>query len=481
MSDPLPRFVVVGNVNQGKSSVVAALTEDEAVPIDSYPGTTRRCGEYLFRVGANGLFQIIDTPGFQRARQLLARLLPRAQNAVERPRAVRQLLADPGFATDFPDEAQLLAPIVDGAGILYVVDASSPVEPSNEAEMEILRWTGQPAMALLNRVRARDHSEHWRPVLRQFFHTVREFDAHHARFPDRVALLRGFREIRPEWSASIDAAVAAMEREWSERGRRAASAVADLLGSALSHVERKPLAETADEKAVRAALHAAFLEAQRRMEKQSRQRIEEVYRHPGLEADDKAIEILHEDLFSETTWRVFGLTRRQLATYMAVGGAIAGGTIDVMLGGISFGAFAALSGLGAGALGSLGWLGGERLAVVKSNAGPIGRALFPGDTGRFVSEGPVRDLRYAWVLLDRALVHFREVRDRSHARRDHTMRTGDARGVVAELPRASRDALQQALKRLLDDARSHGNVGGDARRELEARIHEVMQVLPSSS
>ena len=49
MSDPLPRFVVVGNVNQGKSSVVAALTEDEAVPIDSYPGTTRRCGEYLFR------------------------------------------------------------------------------------------------------------------------------------------------------------------------------------------------------------------------------------------------------------------------------------------------------------------------------------------------------------------------------------------------------------------------------------------------
>ena len=83
---------------------------------------------------------------------------------------------------EFGDEVALLEPILDGAGILYVVDASSHLEPSNEAEMEILRWTGQPAMALINRVRRRDHAAEWRPTLTQFFHIVREFDAHGAMF-----------------------------------------------------------------------------------------------------------------------------------------------------------------------------------------------------------------------------------------------------------------------------------------------------------
>src|SRR5690606_36110239 len=139
------------------------------------------------------------------------------------PAAVRAFVEEFAGRDEFPDEVELLRPILDGAGILYVVDASSRLEPSNEAEMEILRWTGQPAMALINRVRARDHAEEWRPTLRQFFHIVREFDAHRAVFADRVALLRGFREIRPEWSAPIDEAVGAMEREWAERRRRAAS------------------------------------------------------------------------------------------------------------------------------------------------------------------------------------------------------------------------------------------------------------------
>ena len=477
MTDALPRFVVVGNVNQGKSSVVAALTEDEAVPIDSYPGTTRRSAEYVFRAGDESLFVIVDTPGFQRARQLLAWLTPLASHAAQRPDAVRRFLADAATNREYPDEVELLKPIMGGAGILYVVDGSSPVEPANEAEMEILRWTGQPAMALLNRVRSRDHSDQWRPVLRQFFHIVREFDAHRARFGDRVGLLRGFREIRPEWSRSIDVAVAAMEREWGERGRRSATVLTDLLVDALGHVERQPLPDEADEKTVGSELDTAFRTAQRRFEQTARERIERIFNHPGLGRDDPEVDLLNDDLFSATTWKIFGLSRRQLATYMAIGGAMAGGAADLALGGFSFGAFAALSGIGAGALGALGWVGGESLARIKSNAGPLGRALFPGDTGRFLTMGPVQSARYAWVLLDRALVHFRAVRDRSHARRDDLKTAGAGVGVVAELPRAQRDPLDTAVRHLLKAHRAHTPVSGDVRRELESRLHDVVIAL----
>ena len=55
----------------------------------------------------------------------------------------------------FHDERELLRPIVEGAGILYVVDGSRPYGRQYEAEMEILRWTGRPRMALINTDRRR--------------------------------------------------------------------------------------------------------------------------------------------------------------------------------------------------------------------------------------------------------------------------------------------------------------------------------------
>ena len=48
-TEPVPVFVVVGNVNQGKSSVVAALSENETIPIDSYPQRSLRRAVKWFR------------------------------------------------------------------------------------------------------------------------------------------------------------------------------------------------------------------------------------------------------------------------------------------------------------------------------------------------------------------------------------------------------------------------------------------------
>ena len=126
----------------------------------------------------------------------------------------------------FRDETELLSPILAGAGILYVVDASARFQPSNEAEMEILRWTGQPGMALLNRTRDRDFADEWRPILEQFFNIVREFDAHHATFGDRLELLRGFRAVQASSQPALDEAIAALTDDWQRRTESAAAILA---------------------------------------------------------------------------------------------------------------------------------------------------------------------------------------------------------------------------------------------------------------
>ncbi len=466
----VPVLVVVGNVNQGKSSVVAALSEDDLIPVASHPGTTRISGEYKVTVGDRELLKIVDTPGFQRPRQALAWLRRRAASAAERPAAVREFVDAHVGDDEFCNEVELLRPILDGAGILYVVDASSRLEPSNEAEMEILRWTGRPAAVLINRVRGRDRTEEWRPTLRQFFHLVREFDAHGAQFEDRIGLLRGFREIGHEWSGAIDESVAVMKLEWAARCERAAEGLTNLMVNALTYVERKPAPEGTEDAPLRSALDEAYREAQRRFEREARDEIENIYRHPNLTRDDPALELLREDLFAETTWRVFGLTQRQLATYGAAWGASIGAGIDLMVGGLSF--FAGMV-IGAGTGAVAGWFAGRQVAQVWTNSSRLARELFPGNTGRFMAMGPVASPRYAWVLLDRALVHFRAVRDRSHARRDALELDAAVTGIAASLPKELRDTTDKAMRAVLKDA-ARGTVAPATYKELRQALLDLL-------
>src|SRR5690606_2833476 len=120
-------------------------------------------------------YSLVDTPGFQRPGKVLRWLEAHANSADERFAAVKKFVADPECRERFPDEVQLLSPIVNGAAILYVVDGSRPYGPEYEAEMEILRWTGQASMALINPIENENHIESWRQALSQYFKVVKVF------------------------------------------------------------------------------------------------------------------------------------------------------------------------------------------------------------------------------------------------------------------------------------------------------------------
>lgn len=474
MKEEVPVFVVVGNVNQGKSSVVATLTEDESVPISPWPGTTVRTGDYAFRTGERILFRLIDTPGFQQARRVLAILAERSKSAADRRAAVERFVAENRESGAFPDEVRLLEPIVGGAGILYVVDASSRFQPSNEAEMEILRWTGRPAMALLNRTRDRDYAEEWRPVLEQFFNVVREFDAHRAGYRDRRDLLRSFREVRDDWRPILDEAIAALEREWESRRHRAAHAIAELMVRALSHVERKRVTVESDPVDLKKKVEESFRESLRKFESAGRAEVERLYRHRRTKREEEEIRLHDADLFSEESWRLFGLTRGQLVQYGVVWGTLIGSAIDLMVGGLSFFAGAAIGAV-AGGLG--GFLTGTKVSRTWSERSRLARVLFPGETGRYLGAGPVTNPAFAWMLLDRALVHYAAVRDRSHARQDPLrLAPGDGggkAGVVADLPADLRGRIDGLFRKILKGALK-GRVSPDLTDRLATEVEAAL-------
>jgi hypothetical protein len=496
-----PRFAVVGRVNKGKSSIVATLAEDDSVRIDPRPGTTTEVREYPVRVDGRTLFVLADTPGFEDAPRALAWLRSREVSAAERPARVEELVRAHEGTGDFAEERRLLAPILAGASVLYVVDGTKPFRPNYEAEMEILRWTGRAGMALVNRIGDGDHAAEWHRALGQYFQFVRDFDAHAATFEERLHLLEAFRALRPEWRGALDEAIAALVGQRRRRRAEAAAEVADLLADVLTHVEevtgrahqgspseeRGSAASTGLAAAERDRLERSFHDALRRREERARRRIEGLYGHtaPAFEEAALARPVLEQDLFAEETWRLLGLSPAQLVAASALAGATVGGAIDAAVGGASILAGTVLGGAIGG--GAAAWSVGRRFARVRP-AGPAGIPALLLDARRLVSGerrfriGPHAGPNFPWVVLDRALLHHAAVVRRTHARRGRVALPEGARsGVVADLATADRRELEAIFRRLRRAAPDPPRAVRDQLERAIARALEGIDPVPGDA
>jgi len=198
-----PEFAVVGHPNKGKSSIVSTLAHDESVQISNTPGTTTKQRSFPLKIDGEILYELYDTPGFQRARAVLAWLKREEVPADQKVDRVRRFVYEHRDDSRFHDEVELLEPILNGAGIIYVVDGSKPYGPEYEAEMEILRWTGQPSMALINLIDETDYVEEWKRALGHYFRMVRVFNPMEANFSQHIALLESMAQLKEEWTPSV--------------------------------------------------------------------------------------------------------------------------------------------------------------------------------------------------------------------------------------------------------------------------------------
>jgi hypothetical protein len=485
-----PTLAVVGRVNKGKSSVVATLTEDDRVPISPRPGTTVSVTEYPVRVDGTVLFTILDTPGFEDAPRALAWLHERVDSAADRADAVAAFVETFRDTGEFVEECRLLTPIVAGASILYVVDGAQPYRENYEAEMEILRWTGRPGIALINR-KARpevppdgggataggapepSHVDDWRLALDQYFKVVRTFDAHQVTFDERVRLLETFRELREEWRRPLSQAIDALRAERARRLDEAAAVIADALVHALTFTLAVPVKTGASIAEQRHDLEARFHDALRDAERSARRAVERLFAHTRVwrEADLPRL-ALSDDLFAERTWQERGLSTRELVGIYTASGAAAGASIDAAVGGTSLLAgtlIGAGTGLGAGL-----WAMRQRIIRATSPKNLLGRLR--GADGE-VRIGPHDHPNFPWVLLDRALLHLDDVASRAHARQDDPVAPASGPEAGDESVAGVDASARRTLNDLFKAVRKQGTGGAAVAPETRAALHRAVRAV----
>ncbi len=423
-SAAIPRFAVVGRVNKGKSSILATLVEEadnSKIRISNTPGETTRVYSIPLVLQGQILLEFLDTPGFNRARKALDWMQKRHSRTPNEPKieTVRAFVETYRNKSVFQDEVLLLEPVLSGAGILYVVDASKPFRSDFTAEMEILRWTGRPRMAVINKISEEtDFSPEWRQHLGEYFNLTREFNAHHARFQERIRLLRSLLEIDETARPTIEKTVRMLEREWVQRRGKCADVIMDLVEACLAYRASQTLSQedsTRDyqRETIAEELKASYLKRIQEMETAYHKQMVALYRHGDYEVlPDDSFAKITGDLDNQETWEVFGLNKWQLGLAGTIAGAASGGAVDMASGGSTGGIAALLGGL-AGLGASV--LKGKDLADIKVTS-PVVGDLAAG--GLSIKAGPPKNPNFPWVLLDRSFFHFEQLISRAHARRD---------------------------------------------------------------
>ncbi len=437
-NNTIPRFAIVGHPNEGKSSVVSTLSEDDSVVISPTPGETLKCCSFPVTIDGKEIISFIDTPGFQNPQKTLAWLKNYTGPDELIVKAFREAHKDD---SNFKDDCELLSPIAEGAGIIHVVDGSRPMRKNDKAEMEILRLTGRPRMAIINSKESEsDYTEEWKNASRRHFNSIRVFNAHKATYAERIALLESLKGIDQDWQPALEKVITAFKQDWKRRNARTAEIICQLVADCLKHSVTKNYSDESQETSVKKRLQDQYKQDIENIEKKAQKKIKKQFKHNIFNLDLPVQSILNEDLFNEKTWQVLGLKPWQLAAAAATTGAAIGAGLDLAAGGITFGVFMATGAL-AGA-GTALW-GGKSLAT--GDVSPLKLGSFQ------LKVGPNQNIQFLYVLLDRALIFYSYTINWAHGRRDipkpDKLSTGNAKaGFTSEWDSGRKNVCNSLFK-----------------------------------
>lgn len=435
----IPTLAVVGHPNQGKSSIVSTLVHTDHIGISALSGTTLESTAYPLTINGATVLNLFDTPGFQRPRQLLDWLQNHAQSAEQRPGAVqtflRQFSNQPELAP-FHDEFELLRPLMAGAGIIYVVDGSVPYSKAYEAEMEVLRWTGRPRMALINPIGSEAYVEQWQRALGQYFSLVRVFNPMLGDVGKQQAIFRSFAELTEQWRQPLLTVAEQITQRQAQRVSEAALSAAETLRNMLSFQVSMPIIDTAVEKQTIEQSKRRYQQKLLAYEVQLQQVLAQIFGHAAIQINGDTVVDIMPDLFDRSSWYAMGLNRSKLISLAATAGSAAGVLIDVAVGGSSLMMGAVAGGLASAAATTWATLKPGQLRV---KGVPI--------SGEQVTFGPIKDLQFAFVLVGRLIILLEHLSERSHAQRNaYTIQHSD---LSKRLGRALSQKQQISLTLLL--------------------------------
>lgn len=327
----VPSFVVLGMPNDGKTTFVATLLEDEDVAINNVPGTTKKAVCLSYELKGEQLLEVWDTPGFQNTPEV-AKWFSRHGSLPDAQARLEKFLGDHHSNSSFSHDCQIVRAILAGGVVVVVVDDAREPTMSDGDVLQVLCWCGRPRLAIFNtKTRIRSHREKWLLLFSQYNLHWMEFNACEADSTDKMNLLRRLTDELPphwiEWRQRMTTLSTSIEELQQLRLRNAAAAIRRLVEDVVKCRETCKMPLKQGKEAAKEAAKTAIRLTIRKRESAFRTEILGVFNHRktpwNAEPDDF-------ELLSEAERRTFGLTDPQLIAAGAAIGATMGAPFELL-------------------------------------------------------------------------------------------------------------------------------------------------------
>lgn len=336
-----PTFILFGQPNDGKTSLVSALTQNPNLAISEVSGnTTRNRKEELI-----GEIAFIDTPGFGMVEEVYE-WMRNQEDCETAPQGVlaRRFVNEFKHDDDFSHEVELMKVLSEPVAAILVVDPSRPIDEDDKLINHILRYCGNTRIALMNaKSKQPAHINEWSSLLKKDFNTVREFNALSYKFNDIIRFLVAIKSCEQRWENSMDCAIQKLEQKRSHLKVAQSHATIQFIKELLcveASVPIKSYDSVESSKAVlKVQLQKIIASKESQYQKKSCKRFN--VRFEDINADFVTSINNFTTISKEASWSysLFGVdddTMKWIRTTMgAATGAMIGGTIDAFLGGAS--------------------------------------------------------------------------------------------------------------------------------------------------
>ncbi len=344
------KIVVVGHTNHGKTSTIRTLTEDAKFgEVKDEAGATTDIQIKRNHIDGKTTYLISDTPGLENLDELLFDIQQKLD--IKRQPKIAEVLQH--LSIDRTGKGELvyrtLGQVTDCHAIIYVIDIREPVLACYKDEIECLQKSGCPLVVAFNFSKEKDSDkDSWVEYLKSIgIHTFSEFDAHTRTREDEDKLFKKMQILMHEDSLHeeflqswIDYRHHCAEDAIEASVTEICDMVEELVNHSIirHHVTKDNKAEKEDE---------AKRELQDTVNKCKNKCINEILDIFGFSWDDLSNETSsNTEAECVTNFNVFDSSRlRWMSTASGAASlAVIGGTIDVFVGGASFGMGAAIGG-----------------------------------------------------------------------------------------------------------------------------------------
>ncbi|MGD9888306.1 MAG: GTPase/DUF3482 domain-containing protein [Halothiobacillaceae bacterium] len=355
------QLAVVGHTNTGKTSLLRTLTRDiHFGKVSAKPSATRHVEGARLLADDEAIIELYDTPGLEDALNLLDAIdaLIAPNERLDGPARIARFLASKDAKQRFEQEAKVLRQLLASDAGLVVIDVRDPVLAKYRDELSILADCGKPLLPILNFVHTpNNHAEAWREALARIgLHSVISFDTVTPEIDGEQRLFAKLALMLDAHAPALQRLILARQREAEARLQAAAQALASLLIDVAAYRISVPHTDEA-------ALQAPMRQLQEKIRQREAACVQELLKLYRFRHDDVTLDGLpmldgrwEDDLFSPDALKKMGINLSQ----GLVAGAVAGVSIDLIVGGLTLGA-ATVAGALAGGLWQLGNTYGERV------------------------------------------------------------------------------------------------------------------------